>query len=156
MAYATQRFLGDYGVKHRVSSVAYPHSNRRAELAVKSMKRLIRENTSPDGSLNNDKFLRAVRTYRNTPDRDTERSPAQVIFGRNLRDFLLPLCRDTDRSHNGSFRGMIGRELSGKEHFGTWNILLWVQNNFHHCKSRILSRFRTRWGTTHPDGTLLE
>ena len=32
--------------------------------------------------------------YRNTPDRDTQRSPAQVIFGRNLRDFLpAPLMR---------------------------------------------------------------
>ena len=94
MAYESQKFLADYGVKHRVSSVAYPHSNQRAELAVKSMKRLIRENTGADGSLNNDKFLRAVMMYRNTPDRDTERSPAQVIFGRNLRDFLpAPLCR---------------------------------------------------------------
>ena len=94
MAYETQKFLADYGVRHRVSSVAYPHSNQRAELAVKSMKRLIRDNTNSDGSLNNDHFLRAVMTYRNTPDRDTERSPAQVIFGRNLRDFLpAPLHR---------------------------------------------------------------
>ena len=94
MAYETQKFLADYGVKHRVSSVAYPHSNQRAELAVKSMKRLCRENTSRDGSLNNDRFLRAVMAYRNTPDRDTERSPAQVIFGRELRDFLpAPLRR---------------------------------------------------------------
>ena len=94
MAYETQKFLADYGVRHRVSSVAYPHSNQRAELAVKSMKRLCRENTSRDGSLNNDRFLRAVMAYRNTPDRDTERSPAQVIFGRELRDFLpAPLRR---------------------------------------------------------------
>ena len=87
MAYETQKFLADYGVRHRVSSVAYPHSNQREELAVKSMKKLIRENTNSEGSLNNDQFLRAVMTYRNTPDRDTNRSPAQVIFGRNLRDF---------------------------------------------------------------------
>ena len=40
MAYETQKFLKEYGVRHRVSSVAYPHSNQRAELAVKSMKRL--------------------------------------------------------------------------------------------------------------------
>ena len=94
MAYETQKFLADYGVKHRVSSVAYPHSNQRAELAVKSMKKLIRENTNSEGSLNNDQFLRAVMTYRNTPDRDTNRSPAQVIFGRNLREFLpAPLQR---------------------------------------------------------------
>lgn len=52
------------------------------------MKRLIRENTNSDGSLNNDSVLRAVMQYRNTPDRDTNFSPAQVIFGRNLRDFL--------------------------------------------------------------------
>ena len=94
MAYVTQKFLSDYGVRHRVSSVAFPHSNQRAELAVKSMKRLCRENTNQDGSLDNDKFLRAVMTYRNTPDRDTKRSPAQVIFGRNLKDFLpAPLKR---------------------------------------------------------------
>ena len=94
MAYETQKFLSDYGIRHRVSSVAYPHSNQRAELAVKSMKRLCRDNTSRDGGLNNDKFLRAVMAYRNTPDRDTGRSPAQVIFGRELRDFLpAPLRR---------------------------------------------------------------
>ena len=87
-AYETQKFLSDYGVRHRLSSVAFPHSNQRAELGVKSMKRLIRENTSGDGGLDNDKFLRALMQYRNTPDRDTGISPAQVIFGRNLRDFL--------------------------------------------------------------------
>ena len=88
MSYETQKFLKDYGVKHRLSSVALPQSNKRAELAVKSMKRLLRENTNGDGSLKNDKYFRALMSYRNTPDRDTKKSPAQVIFGRALRDFL--------------------------------------------------------------------
>ena len=88
MSYETQKFLEDHGVRHRLSSVAFAQSNKRAELGVKSMKRLIRDNTNRDGSLSNDKFLRAMMTYRNTPDRDTLLSPAQVIFGRNLRDFL--------------------------------------------------------------------
>ena len=87
-SYEIQKFLADYGIKHRLSSVAFAQSNKRAELGVKSMKRLIKENTNRDGSLTNDKFLRAIMTYRNTPDRDTGKSPAQVIFGRNLRDFL--------------------------------------------------------------------
>ena len=94
MAYETQKFLSNYGVRHRLSSMAFPHSNQRAELAVKSMKRLLRENIGGDGKLNTDRFQRAVMQYRNTPDRDTGRSPAQVIFGRELRDFLpAPLSR---------------------------------------------------------------
>ena len=87
-AWETEKFLSDYGVRHRLSSVAFPHSNQRAELGVKSMKRLIRDNSNSDGSLDNDRALMAIMQYRNTPDRDTGLSPAQVIFGRNLRDFL--------------------------------------------------------------------
>ena len=93
-AYETKKFLSDYGVRHRLSSVAFPHSNQRAELAVKSMKRLLRENVGIDGKLNTDSFQRAVMQYRNTPDRDTGRSPSQVIFGRELRDFIpAPMIR---------------------------------------------------------------
>ena len=87
-SYETQQFLRDYGVRHRLSSVAFAQSNKRAELAVKSMKRLLRENTNHDGSLNNGRYLRALMAYRNTPDQDTKMSPAQVVFGRQLRDFL--------------------------------------------------------------------
>ena len=52
------------------------------------MKRLCRENTTACGSLDTDRFLKAILTYRNTPDRDTGRSPAEVLFGRQLRDHL--------------------------------------------------------------------
>ena len=85
-------FCKDWGIKQRVSSAYFPHSNTRAELGVKSMKRLLRDNLGRDGTLDNTRVARAIMEYRNTPDRDTGRSPAQVVYGRQLRDFL-PVAR---------------------------------------------------------------
>lgn len=87
-ANATQDFLTRWGVKHRVSSPYHPQSNGRAEVAVKSTKRLLRSNIGPTGQLDNDRFLRALLQLRNTPDPDCDISPAQIIFGKPLRDSL--------------------------------------------------------------------
>lgn len=82
---ATQRFLKDWGVHHRLSSVAFPHSNCRAEIGVKSIKRLLSANLDASGRLNTDKVHLALPAFRNTPDPTTKMSPAQVIFGHQLR-----------------------------------------------------------------------
>ena len=84
----TQTFLRSMGVHHRLSSVAYPHSNCRADIGVKTVKRLITGNTSPSGELSTDQFQRAILQYRNTPDKDTKFSPAMCIFGHPIRDFI--------------------------------------------------------------------
>ena len=65
----TSKFLRNYGVHHRLSSVSYARSNGRAELGVKTVKRLMMENTGPNGDLDNDAFQRAMLQYRNTPYR---------------------------------------------------------------------------------------
>jgi hypothetical protein len=88
VASQTQEFMRVWGIQHRLSSAYNAHSNTRAELGVKSMKRLIRSNVGPGGTLDTVKMSRALMEYRNTPDRDTGLSPAQVIFGRQIRDFL--------------------------------------------------------------------
>ena len=87
-ATATRQFLKDWGIHHRLSSVAFPHSNCRAEIGVKTVKRIITDNTTPNGSLDTDSLQRAILQYRNTPDPNTQLSPAQCVFGRPIKDFI--------------------------------------------------------------------
>ena len=84
----TEQFLRRWGVAHRLSSAYHPHSNLRAELGVKVVKRMLHENIGPRGDLNTDKFARALLAYRNTPCKDLGTSPAQILYGRILRDHL--------------------------------------------------------------------
>ena len=49
---------------------------------------MIRTNLSQSGSLDTDKMTRALLQHRNTPCALTGLSPAQILFGRVLRDFL--------------------------------------------------------------------
>ena len=85
---STEAFLKLWGIRHIVSSAYFPQSNGRAEVTVKTAKRLLRSNTGPTGSLDHDLFVRAMLKLRNTPDPDCKLSPAQIIFGRPLRDSL--------------------------------------------------------------------
>ena len=85
-AEVTQQFLKSWQVHSRVSSVANPHSNTRAEIGVKTVKRMLMANTSPSGSLNVDAFQRAMLIYRNSIDPETKTSPSLIVFGRPTRD----------------------------------------------------------------------
>ena len=82
----TADFLSLWEIHHRVSSAYYPQSNGRAEVAVKKAKRILMENIGSTGSLDNDNFLRAMLQIRNTPDPDCNISPAEIVFGRPIRD----------------------------------------------------------------------
>ena len=87
-AEVTQKFFSDWGVSHRLTSVANPHANARAELAVKQVKRMMTDNVSASGSLNEDAFQKAILAYRNTPCPFTRASPATLLFGRQVRDMI--------------------------------------------------------------------
>lgn len=83
-----QEFLKTWCVRYRLSSVAYPQSNGRAELAVKTAKRIVKGNTGPHGSLDNDSVARAILQYRITPIQSIGLSPAQLLLHRQLRDSI--------------------------------------------------------------------
>jgi hypothetical protein len=107
----TQEFLRSWGVTHRLSSVGNPHANCRAELAVKTVKRLLTDNISPTGSLDVDKFQKAILLYRNTVDPETKSSPALAVFGRPIRD-MIPIIPGRYVPHE-TWRELMGhRELA--------------------------------------------
>ena len=75
----------------RVNCLEPPlHSNCRAEVGVKTVKRLITGNIGKDGAINVDAFQAAILQYRNTPDPITKISPAMCLFGRPVKD-LIPI-----------------------------------------------------------------
>ena len=90
----TDAFFKRWGIRHRLSSVSLPSSNGRAELAVKTAKRLLMDNISPNGSLDNDGMVRALLNYQNTPDPGCKLSPAQILLGRPLRETLPCISKD--------------------------------------------------------------
>ena len=90
-----KQFLTQWDIGIRQSSANYPQSNGRAELAVKSCKRLICGNIDGHGNLDTNKMMKALLQYRNTPNATTGMSPAYMLYGRQLRDALpsIPLVK---------------------------------------------------------------
>ena len=65
-----QKWLKDWDIKHHPSSAYFPHAHSRAETAVKTSKRILQDCVSRSGSIDNDRFMRAVLQYCNTPHQD--------------------------------------------------------------------------------------
>ena len=121
---STKDFLDRWGVRHRISSAHYPQSNGRAEAAVKSAKRLLRSNTGPSGTLDTDRFLRAMMQLRNTPDPDCQLSPAEIVFGRPIRDAFAFINR-LEKFSNKHIRPMWREAWQQKEEA--------LRQRFHHA-----------------------
>ena len=84
----TQQFLRNLGIHHRKSSVGFPHANQKAERSVGTAKRVIRDAVGISGELDTTKLVKGLLQLCNTPDPDTGLSPAKMLLGRQLRDFI--------------------------------------------------------------------
>lgn len=131
VAEETKAFLRQWGVRRRLSSAYNPRSNGRAEVAVKSMKRLLQGATTADGALNDDAVIFGLLQYRNTPLAHCGLSPAQILFGRTLKDRIpippgttifdhkgtLPAWRETWKAREEAMRVRVARQMDSlREH----------------------------------------
>ena len=87
-SHLVRTFITSWDIRSRLSSAYHPQSNGRAELAVKVAKRALMENLNTAGHLNTDKVVAALMQYRNTPLQEIGHSPAELLYGRVLRDHL--------------------------------------------------------------------
>ena len=83
--------MKNWGIRKRSSSAYYPQSNGRVELAVKTAKRILFDNTDNCGRLCQDRAARALLTHRNTPAQDLDMSPAVMLCSRIIKGHLLVL-----------------------------------------------------------------
>ena len=113
-SYEIKEWLRSWGTNIRRSSAYYSQSNGRAEVGVKSLKRLLMGNTGRKGSINTDAVANALLQYRNTPLRGINKSPAQLALGRQLRD-TMPLPRQRYKVSPHWAQYLIQREKSMTE-----------------------------------------
>ena len=81
-------FFKRYDIEHNVSSVSNPHANLRSEVSVKILKRMLRDIDIDSGSLDSDAVTEALLCYANTKCRVLNKSPAELAYGRCLKDFF--------------------------------------------------------------------
>ena len=109
------------------------------------------DNTRTDGSPDWDKVMRAVMQHRNTPLNDINLSPAQIMFGRPIRDFL-PVKPGLYRPADVWVDNAEKRELALKKRLYRGQNTL--NTNQHYSQVRPCT-FRTRgdWGKLVNGGT---
>ena len=81
-------------------SLFFPQSNGRAEVAVRITKRLLEDHVGPDVCIDSDSLVVALLQLRNTPDRESNLSAAEVLFGRQLSDAMHTLDKSVSLFEN--------------------------------------------------------
>ena len=56
-------FCNRWGIQQRISSAYFPQSNKRAEVAVKHTKRMVKNSLGPGGTLDSDALARALLAH---------------------------------------------------------------------------------------------
>ena len=76
------------GIETVLSSPGNPQSNGIAENSVKELKKLVHCMYKPGQNISVEDWTRAVLIHVNTPRRPLNKTPSQLMFGRDVRDGL--------------------------------------------------------------------
>lgn len=116
-------FLNNNDIKHTTSAPFHPATNGQAENCVKQIKRVLRK-----AIVENQNFNKAITKfllmYRVTPQTTTQKSPSELLFGRNIRnrlDLLRPetknIVRNNQFKQNKYFKGKARNFVPGDKVF---------------------------------------
>ena len=87
-SYEYSLFLQTLGIRRHLSTAYYPQSSRQAEAAVKTAKHIQMGNTDTTGHINYDQSAHSFMMHQNTPLQDVGNSPAEMLFGKPIKDHL--------------------------------------------------------------------
>ena len=84
-------FLKNWGIWKCTSLAYHPQSSGHAELAIKTAKQILFDNTDNCGHLCQDLAARALLTHLNTPVQDLDMSLVIMFYGQIIKNHLLVL-----------------------------------------------------------------
>ena len=109
-----RKFFKRYNIERVASSVGNPWSNFCAELSVKHLKKILRDIVGGTGSLDSDAVTQALLCHANTKCKVLKKSPAELAFGRCLKDFFPRNVDSLFPIPENFMSGEVKDELQGK------------------------------------------
>ncbi|UYV71889.1 K02A2.6-like, partial [Cordylochernes scorpioides] len=111
-----ERFLKECGIRHIKASPYYPKSNGKIERFHRFLKKQF-NSSSEEGKDWKEDLSRILMSYRTTPNRSTGKTPAFLLFSREIKTKLSSLVNDAeeDESNIKEFNMTIDKELDKLE-----------------------------------------
>ncbi|UYV75641.1 hypothetical protein LAZ67_13000826, partial [Cordylochernes scorpioides] len=94
-----ERFLKECGIRHIKASPYYPKSNGKIERFHRFLKKQF-NSSSEEGKDWKEDLSRILMSYRTTPNRSTGKTPAFLLFSREIKTKLSSLVNDTEENES--------------------------------------------------------
>ncbi|UYV80918.1 hypothetical protein LAZ67_19002184 [Cordylochernes scorpioides] len=94
-----ERFLKECGIKHIKASPYYPKSNGKIERFHRFLKKQF-NSSSEEGKDWKEDLSRILMSYRTTPNRSTGKTPAFLLFSREIKTKLSSLVNDAEEDES--------------------------------------------------------